>query len=129
MFGRNVIAATGFVCVLGLPAVGRADAVTDCAKIQGKAFAIFLSNVTLAGGRACGKGSTGAPAVVSEGAVGAAAGKFYAAVGKSVDQFGPASCSFTLSGLNDPGVGADVESMLQIATGAAKAACLVPQEP
>ena len=129
MRGRRAIPSMAFVLVLGAPAVGRADAVTDCAKLQGKAYASYLSSVILAAGHACGRGSTAAPAAVSQKELGSSAAKFYAAVGKSVDQFGPASCVFTLGNLDDAGVGSDVGSFLDVATDAANLACLVPMEP
>jgi hypothetical protein len=127
---RREIITAAMACALVVlcPNIGRADAVTDCAKAQGKAYAANFASIVIEAGRACGKGSTGAPAAVSEGAIGKAAGKFFAVIGKSVDEFGPTSCALTLGSLNDQGVGADLESQLNTAINAANIACLVPKE-
>jgi hypothetical protein len=126
---KGIIGMAAFALAAACPAVGHADAVTDCAKAQGKAYAAFLASVLTEAGRACGKGSTGAPTAISEGAIGKAAGKFYAVVGKSVDQFGPASCAFTLATLDGPQPRADINTTIDTAINAAKIACLVPVGP
>jgi hypothetical protein len=82
-FMRSAIAIASVVLVVGLPRAGHADAVTDCAKTQGKAYAAYSASIINAAARACGKGSTGAPAAVSQAAIGSAAAKFYAVVGKN----------------------------------------------
>lgn len=126
---NDIVRVAALALVVACPAIGRADAVTDCAKAQGKAYAAFVASVLTEAGRACGKGSTGAPSAVSEGAIGKAAGKFYAVVGKAVDQFGPASCAFTLATLDDDQPRADVDTTIATVVNAAKTACLVPVGP
>jgi hypothetical protein len=102
----------------------RADAVTDCAEIQGKAFVAVISALFKEGGRACAKGSAMNPLTISEAAIGAAVGKFYAGVGKGVDQSGLMSCFFTLENLSTQS--GDANDFLGTARSFAKLACLKP---
>ena len=110
----------------GIATTARADAVTDCAGVQGKAFNTLFAAIFKEAGRACGKGSSGSPLAVSEGTMGTAAGKFYAAVGKGVDKSGPAACLITLENLDSPGIRITPVDLLTTVRSLADQACLVP---
>ncbi len=103
-----------------------ADAVTDCAKIQGKALAALFVSLFKEGGRACGQGSSMNPQTVSQAAVASMAGKLYAAIGKSVDKNGPASCFVTIDNLDQPAINVDPLNLLTATRALADSFCLVP---
>ena len=103
-----------------------ADAVADCAKIQGTALTGLFGTIFKEAAKACGKGSALVPLAVSQAATGSATGKFYGKIGKGVDKLGSAACLINLTNVADPGLGVDPKTIYQTIVSLAGQACLVP---
>jgi hypothetical protein len=118
---RRVLIVLPALVLLGVGTTStpvRADAVTDCAKIQGKAYGVLFQGLFKEAIRACGKGVATAPRPISRRAVGTLTGKFLAGIGKGIDQFGEGVCGIGFTDLGH-------ESVLSSAQDLANQACLV----
>ncbi len=100
-------------------ATAHADAVADCAKIEGKALGGLLDAVIKEGTRACVAGAGGAPQLVSTKTVGAFMGKFYTGIGTGIDKFGAGVCAIGFLQVS-------VDNILSSTQNFSEQACLVP---
>jgi hypothetical protein len=118
---RKLLVAVSLGALLSVlaPTSVLADAVADCAKIQGKALAVLLDAVLKEGTRACAAGSGGAPQQVSRKTVGAIMGKYFAGVGAGIDKFGQGACGLDYFQVQ-------AENILRSTVRLADQVCLVP---
>ncbi len=116
---RVATVAAAIIGVVAFAPCARADAVADCAKIQGKALAAVLDAVLKEGARACVAGAGGAPGPVSRKTMGVAIGKYLAGIGGGIDKFGDGACGYGYFQLT-------AENIFSSAVRAADQVCLVP---